>query len=160
MKYRVSQKIFSLGDKFTIKNELNTDCYNVVGQIFSFGNKLRLYDMAGRELFYIEQKLFRFLPEYYIFSENNEVAKVRKEFTFFKPAFSITSRYGNIIIQGNVFAHEFTISVNGKVMARVSKEWFSFRDSYGVDISDDLDHAFILALIIVIDQTLYDGKRN
>jgi uncharacterized protein YxjI len=156
----VSQKIFSLGDKFTIKNEGGEDCYYVQGKVFSMGNKLHFYDLSGNERFYIEQKLFRFLPEYILFSEGKEVARVKKEFTFFKPSFIVNSIYGNINIQGDIFSHEFAVNINEQCMATVSKQWFTFGDHYGVDVSAQADDAFILALIIVLDQVIYDGNKN
>jgi len=49
---------------------------------------------------------------------------------------------------------------NGVPVAVVSKKFFSFSDTYGVDIADNENHAFILALVIVIDQVLHDNENN
>ena len=35
-------------------------------------------------------------------------------------------------------------------VAQVSKRWFSWSDTYGVDITGDEDPVFILALVIVL----------
>ena len=56
----------------------------------------------------------------------------------------------------DIFAHSFTLTKNEQTVAVVSKEFFSLSDSYGVEISGGEDHAFILALVIVLDQVLYD----
>lgn len=158
MKYQVRQRIFSFGDSFTIKDEYDNDMFIVQGEIFSFGNKLKIQNLNGQELVYIEQKLFKFLPEYDIYIAGKHVANVQKEFSFFTPSFSINSINGNYEMNGEIFSHEFEISKNGRVVVSVSKEWFSFSDTYGVDIEDSEDHAFMLALVIVIDQVLYDKK--
>jgi uncharacterized protein YxjI len=158
MKYVIRQKVFSLGDKFTIKNEYGEDCFLVYGKIFSFGNKLRLTDLQDRELYYIEQKLLRFMPEYTIFKNGNVVATVKKNFTPFRPSFSITSTYGDYNIDGNFFAYDFSVFKNGAPVALISKKWFSFSDSYGVSISNDEDAAFLLSLVIVLDQIYHDNK--
>lgn len=159
MRYLIRQKIFSFGDSFTIKNEMEEDCFRVQGKVFSFGNKLHLTDMQGYELYYIEQRLFRFLPEYTIYQKGNPVATVKKNFTLFRPSFDINSVYGNFNIDGNFFAYDFTIFKNGSPAAIISKKWFSFSDSYGVSISDDEDAAFMLALVIVLDQVYHDGNK-
>jgi len=159
MKYLVKQKVFSFRDSFTIKNEFGEECFSVIGKIFSFGNKLHLTDLQGNELYYIEQKIFRFLPEYTIYRDGVPVAQVKKNFTFFRPSFDITSVYGNYNISGNLWAYDFSIFKNGSPVAVISKQWFSFSDTYGVSIDDREDAAFILALVIVLDQIYHDGDK-
>jgi uncharacterized protein YxjI len=159
MKYEIKQKIFSFGDKFIIRDEIESPRYAVRGQIFSFGKKLSIEDLDGNELVYIEQKLFKFLPEYNIYIKGEQVATVKKEFTFFAPRFNIESNMGNYDMQGEIFSHEFEILKGYDVVASVSKQWFSFSDTYGVDISENENQAFMLALVIVIDQVLYDNKK-
>lgn len=159
MRYQVRQRIFSFGDSFTIKNEYGDDVFRVLGKVFSFGNKLSIENMNGQELVYIEQQLFKFLPQYTIYMNGSDVGTVRKEFTFFSPCFNIESVFGNYEMEGEIFSHEFEILKNGRVVAQVSKAWFSFSDTYGVDIADTEDQAFMLALVIIIDQVLYDKKK-
>ena len=159
MKYLIHQKVFSFGDKFTIKNEDGEDCFRVYGKVFSFGNKLHLTDLQDRELYYIEQRLFKFLPEYTIFQNGMAVAQVKKNFSLFRPTFNITSSYGDFNIDGNLFAYDFSIFKNGTPAALVSKKWFSFSDSYGVSISDNENAAFLLSLVIVLDQVYHEGNK-
>jgi uncharacterized protein YxjI len=160
MRYAIKQKIFSFGDSFTIRDEAGNDCYTVKGKVFALGDKLRIYDMDGRELVYIEQKLFRFLPEYSIFYNGQLYATVKKEFTFFKPRFQIHSTMAEYTAEGNLWGMDFSILKNGKLAALVSKKWFAWSDTYGVEISDSEDPVFILALVIVLDQVLHDQNHN
>lgn len=160
MKYLIRQKIFSFRDSFTIKNEYGQDCFMVKGKIFSIGDKLYLTDLQGNELYYIEQRIFRLLPEYTIYQHGTPVATVKKNFTLFRPSFSITSVYGNYNISGDFFAYDFTIFKDGTPAAVVSKKWFSFSDTYGVSVDDREDPAFILALVIVLDQVYHDEDNG
>lgn len=107
MRFLVKQKIFSFGDNFIIKDDQGNDRFIVKGKVFALGDKLRIYDMMGRELFYIEQKLLRLLPEYTIYKSGQAVATVKKDFSFFRPRFSIWSAYGNYSIQGDFLAWTF-----------------------------------------------------
>lgn len=156
MRYQVRQKIFSIGDKFTIRDESMNDIYMVKRQILSFGKKLRIYDMAENELCYIEQRLFRLLPEYDIYLEGQHVAGVRKKFAIFKNDFIIDSSLGQYYADGNIFAHEFAIYKDGVPVAHVSKKFFSLTDTYGVDIDDSENQLLLLALVIVIDMVCHD----
>lgn len=160
MRYLVRQKIFSFGDNFTIKDEQGNDRYIVQGKVFSFGDKLKLMDLMGNELFYIEQQLFRFLPEYYIYAGGQQMASVKKQLSFFRPKFVIDSVYGSYEIEGNIFDYDFRIYKDGKIVASINKKWFAFSDSYGVEIAEGEDHAFLLTLAIVIDQVLHDDRKS
>jgi uncharacterized protein YxjI len=161
MKYKVKGKLFSFKDESIIKNEHNEDTFKVRGKFLSIGHKLYLEDLNGNTLYYIEQKVFSFLPEYYIYDSNGiQVAKVKKQFTLFKPKFDINSNNGYYELQGNVFEHDFELIKSNSVCAVISKSWFTLTDTYGVDINDNEDHAFILSLIIVLDKVMDDQQNS
>lgn len=160
MIFEIRQKIFSFSDKFAIKDEMGNEKFFVNGKLLSIGKKLTLEDELGSELFYIEQKIFRLLPEYHIYCQGQDIATVKKEFTFFKPSFNIQSVYGDFSISGNVVAHNFEISKNGLVIAQVSKKWVSLSDTYGVNIMENENIPFILSLVIVLDMTLYENNHK
>lgn len=160
MKYIIKERIFTLTDKFIIEDEEGYPRYEVVGKLLSLGNKLRIYDLDGQELVYIEQKLLKLLPEYNIYQKGHLVGKVKKEFTFLKPSFVIESSYGNFTLQGDILHHDFDILKDGRSVAWINKRWLSFSDTYSVEISDLVDQAFILAIVIVLDQIFYDGNNN
>lgn len=159
MKFIVRQKIFSFSDRFNITDGAGTPKYQVEGKFFTIGKKLNIYDMDGNHLIYIEQEIFRFLPEYYLYQNDEVVAKVKKEFTFFKPKINIESIYGDFTIDGSVFGYDFTVIKDGKAVARINKEFLSFSDTYGVEIYSD-NEAFLLALVIVLDQIFHDNTNN
>lgn len=160
MKYLVREKIFTFGDKFVIKDEMERPAFEVVGKVFTLGNKLNIYNMNGKKLVYIEQKLLRFLPEYNIYMNGDLVATVKKEFTFFKPKFNINSNFGYFSIDGDIFNYNFSIYRDRRKVAVISKKWFAWSDTYGVDIDEGESHVFILALVIVLDQVLHDNNSS
>ena len=53
----MKQKVFSLKDRFTIKDEYDTDVYYVEGEFLSLGKKLHVYNTRDEEVAYIQQKL-------------------------------------------------------------------------------------------------------
>lgn len=160
MRYKIRQKIFSFGDKFTIQDEYDNDRFQVKGEVFTIGNKLHLLDMSGMELVYIEKKVFSFLPKYYIHINGNLAAIIKKEITFFRSKFDIESTNGNYKVEGDITAHDFSVSNNGRVCAYVNKKWLSMSDTYMVDVDDSENQAFMLAIVIVIDQVLHEHEGN
>lgn len=160
MRFIVKQKILSLADSFVIHDENNNPYYKVVGRLFSLGDQLIMYNMNNQEQIYIKQKLFKFLPEYHLFQDSRCVAVVKKEFTFFKPRFNIVSDYGKYTVDGDFFGYNFSILKNGNRVASVSKAFFSFRDTYSINIISKQEEALLLAICIVIDQALHDKNHN
>lgn len=156
MRYIVRQKIFSFTDSFSIKDETGQDILLASRQLLSFGKKLRIYDLAGNELCYIEQKIFRFLPEYDIFINGRHIANVKKKFSLLRNDFVIDSPGRRFYVEGNFLAHEFDILEGGRPIARISKRYFALTDTYGVEIADEQDQLVGLALAIVIDMVCHD----
>lgn len=159
MRYKIRQKIFSLGDRFTIKDMNDHDKFIVQGKVISLGKKLKILDLDGNELVYIEQELLNFLPKYKIHMNEELVAIVKKELSFFRPRFLIESKTGTYKMDGDLFSHDFSVMKDGVAVATVSKEWLTLSDTYGVDIAESENQAFLLALVIVIDQVLHDGNK-
>ena len=149
MKLYIKEKVFSWGDKFTVKDAYGNDKYFVQGEVFSWGKKLHVYDRYGQEAAFIKQELFRFLPTYTVFCDDRQVAQIRKEFTFLFPKYSIDGLGWEI--DGSFMAHDYAISQNGQTIVQISKEWMTWGDSYELDISDPANEIVALAVVLTID---------
>lgn len=158
MRYLLKQKFFSLGGAFYIKNERGEDVFLVEGAPFSFGDQLTFLDMAGNELAFIRQKLLSWGPTYEIYRDGELFAIVQKElFSFFKHVFMVdVPGPDDLIAEGDFWGFEFTFSRGERAVAEVSRQWFSWTDTYGVEIVDDEDDVLILASAIVIDMVQSD----
>jgi uncharacterized protein YxjI len=156
------ERILSWGDDFTIRDAEGRDVYYIDGKVFSFGDKLSLQDMSGSELARIDQKLLSFGPQYDIERGGKTVATVKKHlFTFFRHKFTVdVPGPDDLEAQGSFLDHEYTFERSGREVARVSKRWFSFSDSYGIDINDGEDDVLILAAAVVIDLVSHPDKSG
>ena len=54
-------------------------------------------------------------------------------------------------VTGDFFDHEYAFHCSGREVARVSKRFFSWTDTYGIDVADGEDDVTILATAVVID---------
>lgn len=162
MRYVMKQDWFSWGDDFTIQNESGQDRFLVDGAAFSFGDKLSFQDTAGNELAFISQKLFSWGPTYEIYRQERLFAVVKKErFTFFKCRFLVdVPGPDDLEAEGNFMDHEYEFSRNGRTVAQISKRWFAWTDTYGIDIAHGEDDVLILASAVVIDMVCHDDKRR
>jgi uncharacterized protein YxjI len=57
-------------------------------------------------------------------------------------------------VEGEVFTHDYTILRDGHPVASISKEWFTWGDSYMVNNYSGEDEQMLLAILIVIDCVL------
>lgn len=161
MNYRIKEKFWSWGNQFTIMDVDGNDRFQVVGKVFSWGDKLSFQDMSGNELAFISQTLMSLQPRYQIEVNGEPFAEVIKEFTWFKKKFMLDVPGPNdYTIDGSFWAHEFTFTRSDRVVATVSKNFWGWADSYGVQIEDGEDDVSILCACIVIDQVLSDEQSS
>ncbi|MFG0330353.1 MAG: LURP-one-related/scramblase family protein [Phycisphaerales bacterium] len=162
MRFQMKQKLFSFGDDFWIEDDEGRPVYFVDGKAFSFGDKLSFQDAHGQELAFIRQKLLSWGPTYEIERDGRLVAVVKKKlFTLMQCRFMI-DRPGpdDLEATGDFFDHEYQFFRRDGLVARVSKRWFSWSDSYGVDIAPGEDEVLVLAATVVIDMACHGSNDD
>ncbi len=161
MIYRIKEKFWSWGNDFTITDENEVDQFIVDGKAFSWGDKLSFQDISGKELAFISQKMLSFKPRYEIMIGGSVFAEVVKEWSWFKRKFTLDVPGPNDYkIEGSFWEHEFEFTRSGQRVASVSKNYWGWTDSYGVNIIEGEDDVSILCTCIVIDQVLHDGDKD
>jgi uncharacterized protein YxjI len=162
MRYVMKQKVWCLGDDFTIQDEHGNNCYQVDGRAFSFGHKLSFQDMSGNEAAYIRQVLLSWGPTYEIHRPGLPPTIVKKElFTFFKCRFTVDGPGDqDFEASGDFLDHEYEIAGPGGLVGRVSKQWFAWSDTYGIEIANGEDPVLLLATAVVIDLICHDDDRD
>ena len=162
MRYVMKQKLFAWGDDFTIKNDAGEDVFFVDGKAFSFGDKLSFQDMRGKELVFIRQKLLSWGPTYELHRAGELAAVVKKHlFTLFHCRFTVdVPGPDDLEAAGSFMDREYTFTRSSSVVATVSKRWFTWTDTYGVDIEAGEDDVLILASTVVIDMICHGEKKG
>lgn len=154
----IKQKVFSWGDKFSVKDELGTDKYTVQGEVFSWGKKLHVYDEHGTEVVFIQQKVFSFLPKFFIYVDGQQVAEIVKQFTFFKQAYAVNGT--SWTVEGDFWAHNYRIFDGEVPVCSITKTYFSWGDSYQLDIRETVNEKLALAVVLAIDAVLEMSRNN
>ena len=164
MRYIMKQKLLSWGDDFYIRDADGNDVYFVDGKALSIGDQLSFQDLAGNELAFIKQKVLSWGKTYEITRAGTLVAVVKKElFALFHHRFAVdVPGPDDLEAKGDFTDHEYEFRRGDRVVATVSKKWFSWSDTYGIEIADDEDQVLILASAVVVDQACHpdDGKRH
>lgn len=162
MRFVINQNWWSWGDDFFIKNESGQDIYYVDGKAFSFGDSLVLKDLNGTKLIEIQQKMLSFGASYLIYQDGEKVAEVSKHlFTMFRHKFSVDleGTANDLTAEGDFLDREYIFLRNGEVVGRVSKQFFSFTDTYGVEVEPE-NALIVLASAIVVDLVCHNKKES
>ena len=162
MKYAIKKRFFALGNDYDILDEDGQKVFFVNGKVFSIGNKLQFEDMNGEVLFRIRQKVLSWGATYLIEQNEQVVATLHKKmFTFFSCQYHLQDTdEATLEIRGDFFEHEYLFLLDGHEVASVSKKWFSFKNTYGVDIDAQMNPLLVLATVIVVDLVCHNEKQQ
>ncbi len=157
MRYVMKQKMLSFGSDFVIKDADGGEVFYVDGKALSIGDQLSFQDMVGNEVAFIRQKLLSWGPTYEVHRGGQLYAVIKKKFTFFRNQFLVdVPGPMDFAVQGDFVDHEYTFMCGGESVAVVSKQWFSWSDTYGVDVREGEDDVLILSSAVVIDMVCHD----
>ena len=158
MKYYMKPKFFAIKEDFWIKNEYGEDTFFVDKKFLSLGLQFNM--IKNNEILYsVKEKLLTFLSNYEISNNEQVIAKVNQKLSFMRDKIKVDSKYGEFTIQGNLFDYSYRIYQDNIVVAKIEKELFAFTDNYRIDI-DFEDEAFILTLVVIIDNIIDKQKDN
>lgn len=161
MRYVIREKFWSWGDDFYVYDENQQPIYQIKGKVFSWGDQLSFRDMQGNELAYIKQRLISFMPCYEIHHEGQLFAEMHKKFTWFNQKFTLDVPGPNdYTIDGSFWQHDYQFKRKGRTVADVSKSFWTWNDTYGIETVNEEDDVTILCACIVIDQILHDERRD
>ncbi|UTE78467.1 LURP-one-related/scramblase family protein [Rossellomorea sp. KS-H15a] len=154
----IKQKVFSLSEKFTVKDQDERDVYYVEGSFMKVPKTFSIMNQDRDEVALITKKVLSFLPTFFVEVNGEEVVTIKKELSFLKAKYSIDS--AGIEVEGNWMDMDFQVLHQGKVVGEVGKKWFSWGDSYRVQVLEEEMETMILALVIAIDCVKADEANN
>ena len=154
-RYRMIEKLASVGDDFFIQNDQGQRILKVDGKALRMRDLLVFRDMQGNELCKIMQRSARMRDAMEVQnSQGQRVALItRSMITPLRDRFVVKIGSGvDLDVRGNILSHEYRIGA----IATVSRMWFRLRDSYGVEVSPGHNDVIILAVTVCIDQMTTD----
>jgi uncharacterized protein YxjI len=162
VRYVMREKIFAIGDDFTVKDDQGNDRFVVDGKVFSLGHKMIIRDMSGNEAATVHQDLLSLRHSYVITRGGKEIAEVKKKLlSVLHERFIVdTHGAGDLEITGSILEHNYSFARGDTAVAVVSKPWIELRDSYGVEIADGENDVMILACTIVIDLFAQEHEKH
>ncbi|MEV4559291.1 LURP-one-related family protein [Kitasatospora sp. NPDC049285] len=159
-RYRMRQKVLAIGDDFWIDDDSGDHVYKVDGKALRMRKTFAIKDRTGHKVATVQSRPLRIKDSMEIEdADGHRVAMVKKALVGpVRDRWRIQQEDGpELRCHGNVLDHEYTIERDGIKVAEVSKKWFRVRDTYGIDVGPDTDHATVLAAAIAIDTMSHPG---
>lgn len=155
MKLYMKQKVFSWSDQFTVKDEYEQDRFYVRGKFLSWGKKLFVYDAQENQIAYLHQKMLSFMPRYIVDIGGVEAFQIAQRFTVLSQRFDMDGLPWRV--EGDFWAHEYTVYDGEREVMHISRRWLSWGDSYELDIVDPQDELPCLCVVLAIDAAMQDN---
>jgi uncharacterized protein YxjI len=152
-RYRMREKLFSIGDDFWIELEDGQKAFKVDGKALRIRKTFVLETSAGEELLTIQEKKLHVRDTMAIERGGETVATIKKALVSpLRDRYVIKlSEGGELSAKGNIVDHEYEIERDGRKIAEISKRWFRVRETYGVEIAPGHDEIVVLAVTVAVD---------
>ena len=149
MRLLFKQRFFSWFDSYDIFDEQGQTVYTVEGKL-SWGHRLHILDARGEHIATVRQRVMSFMPCFELYEGEQYVGCIKKEFTCFRPSFSVDCN--GWTVEGEFMEWDYCITDTvGVTVASVSKELFHMTDTYVIDVSNPEDALHALMVVLAID---------
>jgi uncharacterized protein YxjI len=154
VRYKMQEKIFSIGDDYWIENDRGERVFKVDGKALRVRETMIIEDRNRAELCKVQQKKLRVHDTMEIERGHHRLATVKKALIApLRQRYSVDVRDGeDLEVHGNILDHEYRIERDGKKVAEVSKRWFRVRETFGIEIAPGQDDVLILAVAACLDR--------
>ena len=158
-RYKIRQKLISIGDDFWIENARGQKVFKVDGKALRLRKTLEFEDAKGKKLAQIKERILAIKDTMVIEdAHGRDIATVKQALIApLRDRWNVNVKGGpDLDVQGNILDLEYDIRQGRKKVAEVSKKWFTLTDTYGVEISEGQNDILILAIAIAIDMMVHD----
>jgi len=148
----VKKEAFSFGD-FHIKDENGISCFLVVG---SWPNHFHFKDKFGRPTIEIKKRsLIAIEPSYDLYQAGTKqlLMTITRRISFMTAHYDIETSGDRLDVQGDIFTsnYKFVRKSNREIAAWTHREYFTYTDTYSVEISPTENVPLLLACIVVLE---------
>jgi uncharacterized protein YxjI len=161
-RYIMRQRLMAFGQDFNINNAAGQPCFKIDGKVRMVKESLKFRDMQGNILYKLDEKVLRIRESFDILDPDGRLAAkvhnaiidpLREKFTIEIPGKE------NMITRGKVMWAQYDILRSQKQVGKISKQfsWIG-RDQYVVDVLQGEDDCLILAITVVIDMMVSNGR--
>ena len=149
MRLYFEQRLFSWLDSYDIYDEQGRAVFTVEGKL-SWGHCLHILDAAGNHIATLQEKVFSLLPRFELYIGEQYVGCISKEFTLFRPSFTIDCNDWSVDGEWLEWDYEIRSASRG-LIATLSHTPFRLTDAYVMDVNNPDDALGVLMVALAID---------
>lgn len=162
-RYKIRQNLISIGDDFWIENEAGQKVFKVDGKVLRIRKTLVFEDMNGDTLCQIKERLLTIKDTMVVEDANGkDLAVIKKALIApLRDKWDVKVKNGpDLVVQGNILDHEYSIKQGWSKVAEISKKWFRLTDTYGVEVDPGQNDILILAVAVAIDMMAHNDDKK
>lgn len=157
MKLCIQEKHFSLNTKFSVCDENGNPVYNVKGHMLSLGYKLPVFNLQDEEVAFVHQKVVSLKPKFFIEVDGKQVAEVDRKLSFHH---NFEVKGPGWTVEGDISGHAYSIMSGSQTIATISNAWFTWGDTFLIDVVHDEDALLALCIVLCIDCINVEQKET
>ncbi|WP_225317731.1 MULTISPECIES: LURP-one-related/scramblase family protein [Haloferax] len=159
-RYKMTQKLISIGDDFYVENQAGMRVFKIDGKALRVRDTLVMEDLQSGDTYRIQEKIVRIKDTMTVQKDGRPEATIKKALiTPLRDRFTISIGGGrDLTVKGNILDHEYRLMRNGERVAEVSKKWFRIRDSYGIEVSPEMDTGLVVACTVALDMMVHPTR--
>lgn len=149
MKFQIKQQLFRLFDTFDIKDE-NGRLICSVSNDGILAHSFTIRDDINNVSFRIDEKIFRFLPTFEIYLNNERAGTIKSRFNLFVKKLDIDLY--NLSVEGSLWDFNFRVlDQNRKLVAEIDRKVFTLTDTYEINCIDERYNVLVVLICLCID---------
>ncbi|MBO2453167.1 LURP-one-related family protein [Actinomadura barringtoniae] len=153
MKYKVRDRVFGFGDDSWVEDEQGDKVFLLDGKAFRMRQVFELKDRDDRVVAEIKEKRLSVRDTMIIERDGERLATVHKKMIHLvHDRFEIELEGGGEwTAKGDILDKEYEIKGDHGTIAKISRKWFSIRDTYGIEVEPGMDVPLVLAAAIAVE---------
>lgn len=167
MQLFIKNKIVSLRGSSTVKDAQGNDVLEVKGKLITVTKKKRICDMNGNVLYTVRCRWLNPLAhKAYIYNaDKKKIATVKRPAFSLKNKFEVSTDQGDLLIEGGYFSMHCLIKRGDEILGAITRKALNLtsflgEDFFTVEAGDDANAAYLVALVIAIDNVVDDATGD
>lgn len=156
----IKQKVFKITDHYPITDSSGVVHYYVDQDFRFIGHTVHLSRADGSHVFTIDRQIFRLLPRYLVHFANGQSLTIQSHLSFFVRRISIAPESAQLRLEGDFFDYNFTVYQGSRRVGHIRKAWFSWGDSYELNIYEESLEELFIAIVIAVDRLKDEAQNN
>lgn len=154
----LNQKIYTWVDKFNVYSDFEIVAFTVKGEFTSIKRHLHIFDVNGKEVATVKEKLFSMRPSAMIEAnpvditfeiDGKKIGKMNSKWSIGKRKYNLDFNEWNV--EGNFIGWKYKILSGENIVADISMKLLYWGDTYVISYDEKQNPLLILMIVLAID---------